>query len=98
MKRSFISCPHKRRLAEQFPGPDVRFARHMVLSFFYARNELYADAIGELGALLRAEPDNVVAWLELADLHRVTGNEPGREFALLKAARLADEQGDPFSF
>lgn len=86
------------KLADQFKGGDDVFARHMVLASFFRGHELYSDAVRELGALLRAEPANVAAWLELADLHHVVGNESGRDFALLKAAKLAHDNGNPFDF
>jgi hypothetical protein len=86
------------KLADQFKGRDDAFARHMVLASFYRDYELYADAVRELGILLRAEPANVAAWLELADMYHATGYGAGRDFALIKAAKLAQDNGNPFDF
>lgn len=87
-----------RKIETDLPGPENAFARRMILSGLYARNELYMDAIGELEQALREEPDQIMAWLELADLHHVTGNARASEYAQLKASVLAAEQDNPLDF
>ena len=81
-----------------FSGPDDAFARHIALTLLFKQHELYADAARELQALLQEEPENVLAYLELSDVHRLTGYELGQAMALLKASVLAEQNGDPFAF
>ena len=77
---------------------DDPFAMHLLLARHYADNGLMDCAVEELERLAAAQPDNIIALLELADMYYAAGRENDKNVTLLLAASLAEEHGDPFAF
>ena len=77
---------------------DDDFSLRMLLARHYADNGLMDRAVQELERLAAAQPDNIIALLELADMYYAAGRENDKNITLLLAAKLAEEQGDPFEF